>query len=187
MGLEIRPVTREEFASAADVAARALFHIFTHVGPDPADQLAAAYDAYRAIPFEHQTTLGAFAGGHVVAMAKMSEPGNCWCDGLDVAPEPSSKNERGVLAYRRFLAEHHPSEPHWWFGPVGVEPGLQGRGVGTGVMRAALALLDGSRAREAWLEAEPHVAGFYRRIGFTDVIEAKDPDGIELVFQRLVL
>lgn len=180
-------MTREEFPDAADVAARSLLHLFAHMGPDPADQLAAAYDAYRSIPFEHQLTFGAFAGGHIVAMAKVSEPGHCWCEGLDSTPEPSTKNEEGVVAYRRFLAEHHPDEPHRWFGPVGVEPGLRGRGLGTALMRAALDGLAEEGAGEAWLEAEPHVAGFYRRLGFSDVAEAKDPDGIDLIFQRLSL
>ncbi len=187
MGYTIRPVRHDEFAAAADVAARSLFHIFRHVGPDPVGQLAAAYDAYRGIPFEHQTTFGVFAGNHVIAMAKVSEPGHCWCDDLDEAPPPANDNEAGVLAYRHFLAGQHPGIPHWWFGPVGVEPGLQGRGIGGALMRAAVDRLPRGRGEEAWLEAEPHVAGFYRRLGFEDIAEAKDPDGIDLVFQRLVL
>ena len=64
-------MTREESPDAADVAARSLFHLFAHMGPDPTDQLAAAYDAYRSIPFEHRLTFGAFAGGHIVAMARL--------------------------------------------------------------------------------------------------------------------
>lgn len=187
MSLEIRPVSRSEFRDAASVAARSLFHLFAHVGPDPVEQLAAAYAAYRAIPFEHQVTMGAFVGDEVVAMAKVSEPGHCWCDDLDDTEEPSNKNAAGVLAYRRFLAAHHPGTPHWWFGPVGVEPGLQRRGIGTAVVEAALQTLSPSLGDEAWLEAEPHVAGFYRRFGFADVAPGTDPDGIEVIFQRLVL
>ncbi len=183
----MRPVTREEFRDAASVAARGLFHLFAHVGSDPAEQLAAAYAAYRAIPFENQTTIGAFVGGEIVGMAKVSEPGHCWCDDLGGVEEPSDRNEAGVLAYRRFLATHHPGTPHWWIGPVGVEAGLQGRGIGTAVMTALLGRLSRSQGEEVWLEAEPHVADFYRHLGFADVAAASDPDGIEVIFQRLVL
>jgi len=187
MDIEVRPIMQSELRAAADVAARSLFHLFTHVGEDPVEQLVAAYAAYRTIPWEGQRTVAAFAEGDIVAMAKTTEPGNCWCDRIDEAPEPTDENEAGVLAYRRFLDEYHPDVPHWWFGPVGVEPGMQRRGLGTLVMQAALEDIVQGGAGEVWLESEPHIAGFYRRLGFTDMAEAADPDGITLIFQRLIV
>ncbi len=187
MRVEVREVTEEEFDGAAGVAARSLSHLFTHVGDDPVDQLSAAYAAYTQIPWGTHLTVAAFAGRFVVAMAKASVPEMCWCDDIETAPEPADENEAGIMAYRRFLRPYHPDEPHWWFGPVGVEPGVQRRGLGTSVMRAALELIRARGGGPVVLESEPDVAGFYRRLGFDDVVRARDPDGIELIFQLLIV
>ncbi len=187
MEIEVEEVDQEGFSAAAGVAARSLSHLFTHVGDDPVDRLKAAYDAYMGIPWGGHLTVAAFAGNYVVAMARATEPGHCWCDGLDDLPEPKDESERGVQAYRRFLEPHHPDEPHWWFGPVGVEPGLERRGLGSQVMRDALQRILGRGGGAVVLEAEPDIAPFYRRLGFEDATTGADPDGIELIFQRLIL
>jgi ribosomal protein S18 acetylase RimI-like enzyme len=184
MDVEIRQVVDGEHAAVAGVAARSLRHLFVHMGDDPVAQLRAAYRAYGGLPHDHDVVYGAFSDGFAVAMARALEPGHCWCAGIADVAEPSELEARGLWAYRRFLLAHHPPEPHWWFGPVGVEPGLQGRGLGAAVMRAALEDIDGRGGLETWLEAEPHITGFYERFGFVEAARATDPDGVDLVFMR---
>jgi len=130
--------------------------------------------------------VAAYAGGHPVAFARVTTPGHCMCDGIDAAV-PADEDAAGVLAYRRFLADHHPGTPHWWFAPVGVEPGLERRGLGHAVIRGAMAEIAARGGGPAVLEAGPSVAGFYRTLGFADVAHEVDPDGDELFVQRLDL
>jgi ribosomal protein S18 acetylase RimI-like enzyme len=184
MDVDVRRVVDGEHAAVAGVAARSLRHLFVHVGDDPVAQLRAAYRAYGGLAHDHDLVFGAFSDGFAFAMARAVEPGHCWCSGVLDTPEPSDAEARGLWAYRRFLRDHHPAEPHWWFGPVGVEPGLQRQGLGAAVMRAALAEIDARGGGQAWLEAEPHIVGFYERLGFVEADSATDPDGVALIFMR---
>jgi ribosomal protein S18 acetylase RimI-like enzyme len=64
------------------------------------------------------------------------------------------------------LRDHHPLERHWYLGTLGVEPALQGRGIGSELLIAWLGLVDADGA-PAYLETD--AAGnipFYRRAGF---------------------
>jgi GNAT superfamily N-acetyltransferase len=56
-----------------------------------------------------------------------------------------------------------PSTPHWYLSHLGVAPHLQGRGVGTALMRAMPPLRDGA---PAYLECKPENVAFYQRFGF---------------------
>ena len=184
--IDVRVVAGEGFTEASRVAARSLVHLFGHVGPDPVDRLVAAYRtyAYPDVPPEGHLAVAAFAGAHPVAFARVTTPGHCMCDGVDDAPAPVDDDAASILAYRRFLAEHHPRAPHWWFAPVGVEPGLERRGLGRLVMAAAMAEIAARGGGPTVLEAAPEVAGFYRALGFADIAHEVDPDGDELVVQR---
>lgn len=97
-----------------------------------------------------------------------------------------------------------PGTRHYWVGgPPAVlgclrlldEPGggyrlgrlctaadVRGRGLGRGLMAAALADLDG---RACVLEAQTHAAGFYRGYGFVPAGEPYDWDGVEHMTMRL--
>jgi ribosomal protein S18 acetylase RimI-like enzyme len=187
--IQVREVDPGAFAEASRVAARSLVHLFSYVGEDPVDRLVAAYRtyAYEGLPPEHHLAVAAYADGHPVAVARATTPGHCHCDLVEGAAEPTTDEERGLLAYRRFLLDHHPGEPHWWFGPVGVEPGLERRGLGRLVMERALELIGRRGGGPVVLEAAPDVAGFYRTLGFRDLTRQIDPDGDDLFVQRLDL
>ena len=51
------------------------------------------------------------------------------------------------------LRDHHLVERHWYLGTIGVEPELQGRGVGSELLAAWLGLVDADGA-PAYLETE---------------------------------
>lgn len=184
--IQVRVVAGDGFTEASRVAARSLVHLFGHAGPDPVDRLVAAYRtyAYPDVPREGHLAVAAFAGTHPVAFARVTTLGHCMCDGVDDAPAPVDEDAASILSYRRFLADHHPREPHWWFAPVGVEPGLERHGLGRLVMEAAMAEIVAHGGGPTVLEAAPEVAGFYRALGFADTAHEVDPDGDELVVQR---
>ena len=67
------------------------------------------------------------------------------------------------------LDARHPSHPHWYLGTLGVEPSLQGRGVGTALAGHWLARVDLDRA-PAYLETDrAENLPFYARLGFRPV------------------
>lgn len=179
---EYRPITDGEWPAAADLAARSLTGLFVYVGEDEAARLEAARRAYLPLPRDHDLVWGAFEESRLVGMARAVEPGYCWCVGTDAADD-----DEGVLAYRRWLTIYHPAEPHWWIGPVAVEPDLRGRGIGTAML---VSLMDDLRHHgdgEIWLEAEPGNESLYARLGFEVVAHDRDPDGIAFVFMKSVL
>jgi ribosomal protein S18 acetylase RimI-like enzyme len=64
-----------------------------------------------------------------------------------------------------------PRERHWHIGPVGVQPDLQGRGIGTSLMASFLELVDEQRS-PAYLETDrERNLAFYQRFGFAVVAE----------------
>ena len=64
------------------------------------------------------------------------------------------------------LQEHHPLEPSWYLGTLGVDPALHGRGVGTALLARWLEGVDREKSA-AYLETDLHVnVGFYGRAGF---------------------
>ena len=82
---------------------------------------------------------------------------------------------QGLAVARRWreafesLDAHHPTTPHWYLGTLGVEPSLQGRGVGTALMRNWLARVDPD-GLAAYLETDrAENLPFYARFGFRPV------------------
>lgn len=151
------------------------------LGASPAESPAA-----RPAP----TVWGALVQGHVVGSAAAAPPEACFVDVLPesirtmpTGPEgdPGSPDRQArVLAT---LWAHHCDERHWHVGPVGVEPGLQGRGVGAAVMTRLCESMD-AEGEIAFLETETAAnVVFYRRLGFEVVSEAELP-GLPLWFMR---
>jgi ribosomal protein S18 acetylase RimI-like enzyme len=177
--------------------------VYLH-GADPVARMGATYASFREPPAPPVTSWwrrlvsgpptdpaaparprvwGVLVQGHVVASAAAAEPGSCFVEAL---PEPvrtvptgpegaagSPDRQARVLAT---LWEHHCADRHWHVGPVGVEPGLQGRGVGGAVMRRLCEALD-LAGEIAFLETEtPENVVFYRRLGFEVTSRAALPD-----------
>jgi ribosomal protein S18 acetylase RimI-like enzyme len=145
----------------------------------------ATFDA-RPVP----TVWGALLNGDVVGTAAAAAPGSCFVDLLpvDVRAEPTgsegapgSPDRLARVMYE--LAVNHSTERHWHVGPVGVEPGLQGRGVGAKVMRLLCDAMD-ANGEIAFLETEkPENVVFYRRVGF-EVTSESDLTGLHTWFMR---
>lgn len=79
-----------------------------------------------------------------------------------------------VMSMFEQMGRHHPSEPHWYLPLIGVDPRFHGQGLGSALLRHALADCDRERI-PAYLESSnPRNISLYRRHGFeiTGVIQA---------------
>jgi GNAT superfamily N-acetyltransferase len=185
--LEIRDLAPDELAAAGGVAGRALADnpTFRWASGDPAlPRIAAALDVF--VPFVEAMTvaqLGALVGRHVVGVCAAAPPGTCvgstappeWRDPPAEIGPPG--HESRALAIWSLFASHDLDERHWHVGPVSVEPGLQGAGIGGALLGAFGERMD-EAGEVAWLETDkPENVVFYRRHGFevADEVELPEP------------
>ncbi len=83
----------------------------------------------------------------------------------------------GVMAGLDAFDKQHPREPHYYLFLLGVEPGCQGQGVGSALLRPVLAQCDAERM-PAYLEtANPRNVPLYERHGFRVRAEFTVPHG----------
>lgn len=127
----------------------------------------------------HGRVIAAKAGGRVTGVLIGIRPG-----GFPLPPPPWVLRIRCLLgqgwrvAVRwgevfRFLEERHPHERHWYLGSLGVEPALQGRGVGGRLLGEWLREVDLTGVA-AYLETDtPANVDFYARAGFSVVEETE--------------
>jgi ribosomal protein S18 acetylase RimI-like enzyme len=180
-------------------------------GDDPLTRMAASYTAFREPPRPARpgwwrrmfgggdpaagsppapTVWGAMVGGYVVGGAAAAAPGACFVDLLPpevrrapAGPEGAPGSPDRLARVLAELTAHHIEERHWHVGPVGVEPGLQGRGVGAAVMRELCAAMD-AEGEVAFLETEkPENVVFYRRAGF-EVVSESELTGLHTWFMQ---
>lgn len=83
----------------------------------------------------------------------------------------------GVMAGIDALEKQHPREPHYYLFLLGVEPALQGKGVGSALLGPVLARCD-AEGMPAYLEtANPRNLPLYERHGFRVRAEFTVPHG----------
>ena len=71
----------------------------------------------------------------------------------------------------RALEAVHPREPHWYLNVLGVDPPVQGQGIGSGLLSHWLVEVDRATGF-AYLETDrPENRPFYERAGFSVVDE----------------
>ena len=89
-------------------------------------------------------------------------------EALDALMQRSASEQtlRDLLAVFDQMRGYHPSEPHWYLPLIGVDPFQQGSGLGSALMRHALARCD-SEGKPAFLESSnPKNVPLYERHGF---------------------
>jgi GNAT superfamily N-acetyltransferase len=168
----------------------AAFHrdpVFEWIYPDASHRRTA-------VPHFFTEVVEQFATRHQVRITPDVEGVALWLPpGEELLPEASAEaiiaelaEGAGPAADRllqcfEILDAHHPHEPHWYLGFLGVQPALQGHGFGSALMRATLASVDAT-GDAAYLEAtSPHNRRLYERHGFQVVREIPMPDGPSLV------
>lgn len=172
----------DERRAAAGVAARGMRDNPIHVaafGPDPDRRSAALERLFRAlfavVPEPPRVALRA---GHVVGVCGATPPGACRMPPAALLRVAASVARSGVGPLTRAVrwleawGARDPEAPHCHVGPVAVEGGLQGLGVGSHLLADLCAALD-ERGDDAWLETDkPENVVFYRRAGFEVAGEA---------------
>jgi GNAT superfamily N-acetyltransferase len=74
--------------------------------------------------------------------------------------------QRDLASLLEQMERFHPQEPLWYLPLIGVDPAQQGRGIGSALLRHALALCDRDK-RLAYLEAgNPKNLPLYQHLGF---------------------
>jgi RimJ/RimL family protein N-acetyltransferase len=82
-----------------------------------------------------------------------------------------------VIRVQWAMEEDHPAEPHYYVRWIGVRPELQGKGLGSALMRPTLDRCD-SDELPAYLEASSErSAALYERLGFVHLGVLELPDG----------
>ena len=167
----------EQIAQAAGVTARSM--------RDSPNSLAVSDDPFVRLEMLY-STFGGMLGGARVAGVRRGEcvlgaasavpPGLCIDSMLPESvrvldpPAPDATDAVRFLYSGSVMAAHDPAEPHWHVGPVGVEPGFQGMGLGRAAMRLLCDEFD-RHHRLAWLETDkPENVRFYIGLGF-EVVE----------------
>ena len=174
----VRDLTEGELLGAAGVLGRGMRDNPLHLrvfGPDPGGRELALTRLFGAVlPRAHRKgrVLGAFHEAQLVGVCAVVAPGHCRLsigEKARVAPRMlRSMSLNRVLSLVRWTngwERLDPSSAHWHIGPVGVERHLQGRGIGSAIMRA---VLDPVREAPAYLETDKlENVRFYERFAFT--------------------
>lgn len=181
--LAVRELRDDERRAAAAVLARGMRDNPGHVaafGDDPQRRRRRLQRMFTAVieAGVAQQRICAVDGGAIVGVAAMAAPGRCrpsvWQKtriAASLAPLGAAALAR-VVAWQRVWRAHDPDEPHSHFGPLAVDAHLQGRGIGSLLMREYTRGLDAARL-PGYLETDkPENVSFYERHGFAVVAQA---------------
>ena len=97
-----------------------------------------------------------------------------------VANRYGDEGRERMRAFGALMREHHPTDPHFYLWILGVDPDLQGHGLGARLLAPTLAHCDVT-GLPAYLESSnPRNVPFYGRLGFEVKAELR-PDGGPLI------
>lgn len=178
--IEVDALGSGEIAAAAGVLARGMRDNPNHVaifGADPQKRVRAlerGFAAYFRV-VTAQAALCARMDGAVVAVAGALGPGRCRLSAtqkLRLIPSMaglSIGDVRRASRVSRAWVARDPEQAHSHLGPVAVDEGLKGRGIGTRLLETYCTQLDESHVA-AYLETETaRNVRFYERFGFETI------------------
>jgi GNAT superfamily N-acetyltransferase len=180
--IDIGPLGPSDLKNASGVLARGMRDNPNHVaafGDDDALRVARLDGFFETvISIAGWEALVARDGeGTIVGVMAMARPGECRLSSLhkikalsdSYAHDPETAAP--ILQWLEAWREQDPEERHWHFGPFAVEAHLQGKGVGSELLRVFCAQMDAGR-ENAYLETDTEEkVGFCERFGFEVVGE----------------
>jgi ribosomal protein S18 acetylase RimI-like enzyme len=180
----IRSLERGELPNAAALLGRAMRDNPLHVrafGADPdtrEHRLERMFVVVLPRAHAHGRVLGAFDGDTLVGVCAMVAPGECHLSTSEkLCLTPLLAARLGPAGLYRLLqwtgtwARFDPPDGHWHLGPIGVDRELQGRGIGSALLRE---VTNTTRDAPAYLETDkPENVRFYQRFGFVVRAEAQ--------------
>lgn len=181
----IRHARREDVDSVTDVLARAFGDdpVMSWLFPDDEARLRKSGRFFRLrlkqfLPQGEVYTTPEYAGAAIWAL-----PGQWHLPALAtlqmiavLAPAVGPRGPRAVRGMMQ-IDGAHPSKPHYYLAVLGTEPELQGRGIGSALLKPVLDMCDRDEV-PAYLESskERNIA-FYARHGFRVTREMQLPKG----------
>ena len=177
--LKIRAMLREDLPPAVELLGKAFA-----TNPDTLAVYQGKWDPGRRMRIVFQTTFRYSPGQIYVAELDHRVVGAMrfikWpaCQEQNLKMIPGMIRAAGGLGplkrasqIHRIWGKYNPQRPHWHLGPIGVDPELQGKGIGSRMMRFYCDIIDQSGI-EAFHETDrPENVPFYKRFGFKVVAE----------------
>jgi GNAT superfamily N-acetyltransferase len=175
VAVEVRPLRDQERTAAGAVAGRALAEgpmARWTFGDDARARTKGLLDIFVGYVQSLPMPLGALLGDHIVGICGAAPPGTCvgvtapeeWRTPPETIRGPGDET-RALYTWSLFCG-HDLAERHWHLGPVSVEPGLQGTGIGGLMLTEFCARMD-TDGEVTWLETDkPENVVFYRRAGW---------------------
>lgn len=186
MDIQVVKLTERELPAAIAVVARGMRDNPINIramGEDERGRLRRLMGLFAiALPrlLGRGALFAAKSDGAIVGVLGVVPPGKCKASGLEkAAMAPHLLAALGPRALMRTASwqsdweSRDVSEPHWHLGPVAADAGLQGRGIGTALMKVYCARLD-AEAGDGYLETDKiENIAFYKKFGFETVREAE--------------
>lgn len=182
--VEIGVLGPVDAGKVTDILARAArdnpLHVATF-GEDPENRLRTLRRFFSVaadvLGWQEHMLAARGSDGTIIGVCGMTPPGGCLPDlgtrlRLSSDPQQDGPNVAGRIAtWLGAWSERDPGQRHWHFGPLAVETGLQGMGVGSRLMEVSCAQVDAS-GEDAYLETDTQAdLLFYERFGFEVVGE----------------
>jgi ribosomal protein S18 acetylase RimI-like enzyme len=141
-------------------------------------QFAAAFGG-RAIRAESAFEVAAF-GGAALWLPPGESPDEETLGELVHSTVPAEKRP-ALFSLLTQMGEHHPSDAHWYLPLIGVDPAMQGRGLGQLLMEPILKRCDRAGLLAYLESSNPKNINFYERLGFAITAELEIDGGPTLV------
>lgn len=147
--------------------------------PEPEAYLANGpkfVNAYGGRAFKHESawTDAAFRGGALWLPPGVSPDEEKL--GQVVTSSLAEAKQGPLFAALEELESYHPSEPHWFLPVIAVDPLWQGRGIGSELMKRAVAKCDETGTRAYLESSNPRNISLYQRHGFRVMGEVRSGD-----------
>lgn len=183
----VEPLASSRFPEAAALLARAFRNdpVIASILPGVAAEervrkLAVMFEEMLIINARQNEPLGIVDNDSVLALAILHKPGTyppslptqlalLWRALRKIGP-------RGLyrfITWSLFLSRHHPTTAHYYLETLGVEPNVQGQGLGSAMLRGITSLLDDAAAECALETANDRNVFLYQRFGFGTASEAR--------------
>jgi GNAT superfamily N-acetyltransferase len=174
--IDLREASPAELPAAAQLLARGMCDdpmYCTVFGADADHRRLRLLNLFAALlPLMGRPPLLALEAGRMVGVLGQFPPGTCRmpaCQQLRFALALLSVNVGELWRLWRWVGASEArdlAEPHWHLGPVAVDPGRRGEGIGSQMLQAFCARMD-DRGEVAFLETDkPDSVRFYARCGF---------------------
>jgi len=105
---------------------------------------------------------------------------------MAAAITPFMTEDKGAVAgaVSEALSSYHPHAPHWYLAMIGVDPARQGQGLGSAMLKEALARCDADGVIAYLESSQPRNVPLYERFGF-EVIGVVEPGDFPPIYPML--